>query len=119
MALNDKYKVYTDPLFPQDNKILIGHKGPSHLDTGYVHAPYVPYLGPSEPSIVDRIAAIDADPESDLVKRIKEYDEWVARVAGPAFLDPGDPTLRKGLRTRYVKRLVKPEHFPAVKVVDL
>lgn len=113
-----KLKVYSDPLFPQD-KILIGYKGPSHLDTGYVHAPYVPYTGPSEPSIVDRIAAIDAEPESDLVKRIREYDKWIADGRGPKLLDPGDPTLRKGIRTRYAKRLIKPEHFPAVKVVDL
>lgn len=40
-TLQGRYKVYRDPYFPA-NKILIGHKGSSMLDTGYVYAPYVP-----------------------------------------------------------------------------
>ena len=36
-----RYQVYRDPYFPA-NKILIGHKGKSLLDAGYVYAPYVP-----------------------------------------------------------------------------
>ena len=36
-----RYQVYRDPYFPP-NKILIGHKGKSLLDAGYVYAPYVP-----------------------------------------------------------------------------
>jgi len=40
-SLSGRYTVYRDPYFPA-NKILIGHKGTSLLDTGYVYAPYVP-----------------------------------------------------------------------------
>jgi hypothetical protein len=40
-TLSGRYQVYRDPYFPP-NQILIGHKGTSLLDTGYVYAPYVP-----------------------------------------------------------------------------
>jgi len=40
-TLAGRYQVYRDPYFPP-NTILIGHKGTSLLDTGYIYAPYVP-----------------------------------------------------------------------------
>jgi hypothetical protein len=40
-TLQGRYQVYRDPYFPP-NTILIGHKGTSLLDTGYIYAPYVP-----------------------------------------------------------------------------
>ena len=40
-SLSGRYTVYRDPYFPAGT-ILIGHKGKSLLDTGYVYAPYVP-----------------------------------------------------------------------------
>ena len=40
-TLSGRYTVYRDPYFPP-NTVLIGHKGTSLLDTGYVYAPYVP-----------------------------------------------------------------------------
>jgi hypothetical protein len=40
-TLAGRYQVYRDPYFPA-NTLLIGHKGNSLLDTGYVYAPYVP-----------------------------------------------------------------------------
>jgi hypothetical protein len=40
-TLGGRYQVYRDPYFPP-NTILMGHKGTSLLDTGYVYAPYVP-----------------------------------------------------------------------------
>jgi hypothetical protein len=40
-SLAGRYQVYRDPYFPA-NKILIGHKGKSLLDAGYIYAPYVP-----------------------------------------------------------------------------
>jgi len=40
-SLAGRYQVYRDPYFPP-NKILIGHKGKSLLDAGYIYAPYVP-----------------------------------------------------------------------------
>ena len=40
-TLSGRYTVYRDPYFPA-NKMLLGHKGTSLLDTGYVYAPYVP-----------------------------------------------------------------------------
>ena len=40
-TLAGRYQVYRDPYFPS-NTVLIGHKGTSLLDTGYIYAPYVP-----------------------------------------------------------------------------
>jgi hypothetical protein len=40
-TLAGRYQVYRDPYFPP-NTVLLGHKGTSLLDTGYVYAPYVP-----------------------------------------------------------------------------
>jgi hypothetical protein len=40
-SVSGRYQVYRDPYFPS-NKILIGHKGKSLLDAGYIYAPYVP-----------------------------------------------------------------------------
>ena len=40
-TLSGRYTIYRDPYFPP-NQVLIGHKGTSLLDTGYVYAPYVP-----------------------------------------------------------------------------
>jgi hypothetical protein len=40
-SLGGRYTVYRDPYAPA-NSIIIGHKGKSLLDTGYVYAPYVP-----------------------------------------------------------------------------
>lgn len=40
-TLAGRYQVYRDPYFPA-NQILMGHKGTSLLDTGYIYAPYVP-----------------------------------------------------------------------------
>jgi hypothetical protein len=40
-TLAGRYQVFRDPYFPA-NQVLIGHKGTSLLDTGYIYAPYVP-----------------------------------------------------------------------------
>jgi hypothetical protein len=40
-TLAGRYQVYRDPYFPP-NQVLLGHKGTSLLDTGYIYAPYVP-----------------------------------------------------------------------------
>ena len=40
-TLSGRYQVYRDPYFPA-NQVLMGHKGTSLLDTGYIYAPYVP-----------------------------------------------------------------------------
>ena len=40
-TLSGRYQVYRDPYFPP-NTVLMGHKGTSLLDTGYIYAPYVP-----------------------------------------------------------------------------
>lgn len=39
--LSGRYQVYRDP-YSSPNTILIGHKGSSILETGYIYAPYVP-----------------------------------------------------------------------------
>jgi hypothetical protein len=40
-TLSGRYTVYVDP-YAKAGDILIGHKGTSILDTGYIYAPYVP-----------------------------------------------------------------------------
>lgn len=40
-SLSKKFDVYVDPYFPR-NVVLVGRKGSSFLESGYVYAPYVP-----------------------------------------------------------------------------
>ena len=40
-AISKKWDVYVDPYFPR-NVVLVGRKGSSFLESGYVYAPYVP-----------------------------------------------------------------------------
>lgn len=40
-SLGGRIKVYKDPQYPK-NELLVGYKGPGALDTGYIHAPYLP-----------------------------------------------------------------------------
>ena len=40
-ALQGRYQVFVDPYSPAES-CIIGHKGDSLLDTGYIYAPYVP-----------------------------------------------------------------------------
>lgn len=40
-AINNRYQVYRDPYSPAWS-VIIGHKGKSLLDTGYIYAPYIP-----------------------------------------------------------------------------
>jgi hypothetical protein len=42
-VLQGRYQVYRDPYAPA-NTILIGHKGSSILESGYIYAPYVPMV---------------------------------------------------------------------------
>lgn len=42
-TLTQRYTVYKDPYFPR-NKVLVGYKGSSFLETGFVYAPYVPLI---------------------------------------------------------------------------
>lgn len=42
-TLQSRYIVYKSPYFPAD-KMLLGFKGDTFLETGYVYAPYVPLL---------------------------------------------------------------------------
>jgi len=42
-TISNRFTVYKDPYFPR-NKILVGFKGGSYLETGYVYAPYVPLI---------------------------------------------------------------------------
>lgn len=40
-ALMNRYQVYVDPYAPA-GKVIVGHKGKTLLDTGYIYAPYIP-----------------------------------------------------------------------------
>ena len=45
-----RYDLFVDPLYPQD-EIMIGYKGDTAMDAGYVHCPYIPIQ--SLPTITD------------------------------------------------------------------
>ena len=45
-----RYDLFVDPLYPED-EILMGYKGNSPMDAGYVYAPYIPLQG--LPKVVD------------------------------------------------------------------
>jgi len=81
-TLMNKWLVYEDPFFTSD-KMLVGLKGGSFLDSGYVWAPYVPLQ------------------------------------VTPTFLDPSDFSFRKGLRTRYARKLLRPEFYGQVAITNL
>lgn len=81
-SLNNRFTVYKDPYFPR-NKILVGYKGGSFLETGYVYAPYVPL------------------------------------IVTPTIYAPEDFTPRKGVMTRYAKKLVRSDFYGTVTVLDL
>ena len=76
-TLAQKYKVYKHPWFTA-NTILMGYKGTSWIETGYVYAPYIPL--------------------------------WVT----PLILDPNDFTPRRGIMTRFAKKMVNGNFFATV-----
>ena len=81
-TLMNKWVVYEDPFFESD-KMLIGLKGASFLDAGFVWAPYIPLQ------------------------------------VTPTFLDPADFSFRKGLRTRYGKKVLRSEYYGRVSFTGL
>jgi len=81
-TLSNRFTVYKDPYFPR-NKVLVGYKGGSYLESGYVYAPYVPL------------------------------------IVTPTIFAPEDFTPRKGVMTRYGKKMVRSDFFGTVTVMDL
>ena len=81
-TVSNRFTVYKDPYFPR-NKVLIGYKGGSYLETGYVYAPYVPL------------------------------------IVTPTIFQPEDFTPRKGVMTRYGKKMVRGDFYGTVTVMDL
>jgi hypothetical protein len=81
-TLSGRFTVYKDPYFPR-NKVLVGYKGGSYLETGYVYAPYVPL------------------------------------IVTPTIFNPDDFTPRKGVMTRYGKKMVRADFYGTVTVLDL
>jgi len=81
-SLSNRFTVYKDPYFPR-NKILVGYKGGSYLETGYVYAPYVPL------------------------------------IVTPTIFAPEDFTPRKGVMTRYGKKMVRSDFYGTVTCMDM
>jgi len=76
-SLSRKFDVIVDPYFPR-NVILVGRKGNSFLESGYVYAPYVPLQ------------------------------------TTPTIFGPEDFVPRKGVMTRYAKKMVRPDMYGLV-----
>jgi len=81
-SLSNRFTVYKDPYFPR-NKILVGYKGNSYLESGYVYAPYVPL------------------------------------IVTPTIFAPEDFTPRKGVMTRYGKKMVRADFYGTVTCLDM
>jgi len=75
--LSKKWDVYVDPYFLR-SVILVGRKGGSFLESGYVYAPYVPLQ------------------------------------TTPTIFGPEDFVPRKGVMTRYAKKMVRPDMYGLV-----
>ena len=76
-SLSRKFDVIVDPYFPR-NVILVGRKGGSFLESGYVYAPYVPLQ------------------------------------TTPTIFGVEDFVPRKGVMTRYAKKMVRPDMYGLV-----
>jgi hypothetical protein len=81
-SLSKKFDVYVDPYFPR-NVVLVGRKGGSFLESGYVYAPYVPLQ------------------------------------VTPTIFGVEDFVPRKGVMTRYAKKMVRPDMYGLVICQDL
>ena len=81
-SLSKKWDIYVDPYFPR-NVVLVGRKGSSFLESGYVYAPYVPLQ------------------------------------VTPTIFGVEDFVPRKGVMTRYAKKMVRPDMYGLVIVQDL
>jgi hypothetical protein len=80
-TLNGRWDVYVDPYFYR-NLMLVGRKGNSFLESGYVYAPYVPLQ------------------------------------VTPTIFGPEDFVPRKGVMTRYAKKMVRPDYYGLVIIQD-
>jgi len=80
--VSKKWDVYVDPYFPR-NVLLVGRKGNSFLESGYVYAPYVPLQ------------------------------------VTPTIFGTEDFVPRKGVMTRYAKKMVRPDMYGLVVVRGL
>ena len=81
-SLTKKFDVIVDPYFLR-NVILVGRRGSSFLESGYVYAPYVPLQ------------------------------------TTPTIFGPEDFVPRKGVMTRYAKKMVRPDMYGLVIVRGL
>ena len=81
-SLSKKFDVYVDPYFPR-TVVLVGRRGGSFLESGYVYAPYVPLQ------------------------------------TTPTIFGVEDFVPRKGVMTRYAKKMVRPDMYGLVIVQDL
>jgi hypothetical protein len=81
-SISKKWDVYVDPYFPR-NLVLVGRKGGSFLESGYVYAPYVPLQ------------------------------------VTPTIFGTEDFVPRKGVMTRYAKKMVRPDMYGLVVVRGL
>jgi len=81
-SISKKWDVYVDPYFPR-NVILVGRKGGSFLESGFVYAPYVPLQ------------------------------------VTPTIFGTEDFVPRKGVMTRYAKKMVRPDMYGLVIVRGL
>ena len=78
-VLKNRFNVYKDPWAPADS-MLVGYKGATMMETGYVYAPYIPLY------------------------------------TSPLIIDPNDFTPRRGIMSRFARKLVDPSFYATVTI---
>lgn len=119
-----KWRVYSDPeVYEETQEMFKGVPVKSVLDAGFVYAPYIPLqvtptvkFGKDVPNspLEDFVEGVFKEEiESGDLKPLRK------KTSRSGMIDPSDFTLRKGLRTRYAKKLVDPDFFGTVDVTNL
>lgn len=78
-VLKNRFNVYKDPWAPA-NSMLMGYKGSTMMETGYVYSPYIPLY------------------------------------TSPLIIDPNNFTPRRGIMSRYARKLVDPSFYATVTI---
>lgn len=78
-VLKNRFNIYKDPWAAPDS-MLMGYKGATMMETGYVYSPYIPLY------------------------------------TSPLIIDPNDFTPRRGIMSRYARKLIDPRFYATITI---
>lgn len=79
-TLNSRFAIFHDPVHIPAGTILMGYRGQSMIDTGYIYAPFMPLY------------------------------------VTPVLIDPNDMTPRRGVMTRFARKLISANFYGTVTI---